>query len=225
MKDALAGVGAVILLVVVRLLGKTCRYEIHGEDKLPDAPNAHNGGFIMAFWHQNLLPTILAESGRRSFCTMISRSRDGDIISYVVERFGHLPARGSTAKKGRDKGGKEAHDELIERVQSGYPGAVTVDGPTGPKYKVKAGVVSIAEHAGVPVVPYLAIADKYWELPSWDRLRIPKPFSRVRVYYGEPVNIPQGAPRAEYARRRRAIKESLDAQELHFNPSKRGTAG
>lgn len=218
MKRLGVALGSVLALALIRLLHASCRYRIHGEAHLPAVNDGRRGGFIMAFWHQNLVATILGESGRRNFCTMISRSRDGDIISYVVEHLGHRPARGSTAKRGRDKGGMEAHDALIADIRAGYPGAVTVDGPTGPLYKVKAGVVSVAEHAGVPVVPYFAVATRYWALPSWDRLRIPWPFSTIHVYYGEPVAILPNQPRAEYVQARRRIKDALDALERQHNP-------
>lgn len=209
---------AVLLLGLIRLLKASCRYQIHGEENLPPPPDARNGGFVMAFWHQNLVGAILGESGRRNFTTMISRSRDGDLISYVVEKLGHRPARGSSAKGARDKGGKKAHDELVELLIEGYPGGVTVDGPTGPLYKVKSGVVTMAQSAQVPVIPYYAIATRYWSLPSWDRIRLPKPFSTVHIYYGEPIPVPSELSAEDLVRFRERIKQVLDQFEQRHNP-------
>lgn len=206
-------VGAVFLLGVIRLLKASCRFQIHGEENLPKPPDARNGGFVMAFWHQNLVAAILGESGRRNFTTMVSRSRDGELISYVVEKLGHRPARGSSAKGNRDKGGRKARDELIELLKEGYPGGVTVDGPTGPIYQVKPGVITMAQRAQVPVTPYFAIASRYWSLPSWDRIRIPKPFSTVHIYYGAPIAVSAELDAAGFATIEAQIKQELDGFE------------
>lgn len=212
---------SVFMLALIRLLKASCRYQIHGEENLPPPPDARNGGFVMAFWHQNLVAAILGESGRRNFTTMVSRSRDGDLISYVLIKLNHQPARGSSSNGKRDKGGRQARDELVEFLRQNYPGGVTVDGPTGPIYEVKPGVVSMAQLAQVPVIPYYAIATRYWSLPSWDRLRLPMPFSTIHVYYGKPIDVPATAEKAEVQGFQEQIKVVLDEFEQQYNPKMR----
>jgi lysophospholipid acyltransferase (LPLAT)-like uncharacterized protein len=38
----------------------------------------------------------------------------------------------------------------------------------------------------VPIIPLHITAPKRWELRSWDRFQIPKPFSRITVTLGPP---------------------------------------
>ena len=205
-----------LLLQLMRLLRASCRYRIHGEAGLPPRTDGLRGGFVMALWHQNLLAALLAETGRRSFSTMISRSRDGDAIAHVVVKLGHHPARGSSRRGQRDKGGREARDEMVEKLRARYPGAVTVDGPQGPAYEVKFGVIDMAVKAGVPIVPYFVIASRYWSLRSWDRLRLPKPFARIDVYYAEPIPVPAATAREDYPALQARIKTALDALEARY---------
>lgn len=169
----------------IRLLALSYRFRVVGAG--PRGGGEH-GGYVLAIWHQNLFAGILAQTGRRH-TVMISRSRDGDAVAYLCERLGHHVVRGSSSKGSRDKGGKLAKDEMIEVLRSGMPGAVTVDGPSGPIHEVKPGIVKMARLAGVPIVPYLAIPQSYWRFNSWDAFRLPKPFTRIDVYYGEPIAV------------------------------------
>ncbi len=217
----LVRLASVLLLGLIRLLKASCRYQIHGAENLPTPPDERNGGFVMAFWHQNLVAAILAESGRRNFTTMASRSRDGDVVSYVLVWLGHQPARGSSAKGARDKGGRQARDRIVELLVAGYPGGVTVDGPTGPLYEVKPGVITMAQRAQVPIIPYYVAATRYWSLPSWDRLRIPLPFSTIHVHYGAPIAVPADLAGEEFAGYQARIKSVLDEFEQRENPQQR----
>ena len=171
-------------------------------------------GYVLAIWHQNLFAGILAQSqSERTHCVIVSRSRDGDPVTYLCRRLGHEVVRGSSKRDGRDKGGKLAKDEMIERLLAGLPGAVTVDGPRGPAHEVKPGIIEMARLAGVPVVPYLALPKRYWSFPSWDAFRLPKPFTRIDVCYGAPVHVPMTATFDDFPRYQRAIEDALEALE------------
>lgn len=117
---------------------------------------------------------------------MVSLSRDGDIISGVVERLGNIPVRGSSSKEGR-----RALAAMITALSEGKCAAITPDGPLGPYMKLKSGVVAMAQKAGVPIIPCHYEADRQWQLPSWDRQLVPKPFSTLTVRYGEPIPVPK----------------------------------
>jgi len=145
--------------------------------------------YIFAIWHQNLFAGILAQVGH-PHVVIVSKSKDADPVAYVCRTRGNVVTRGSSrSKDGRDKGGKQAKDEMIEHIKGGLPGAVTVDGPLGPAKKVKSGILYMARDAGVPVVPYLAIPQSYWSFNSWDKFRLPKPFSKIIIYYGNPIPV------------------------------------
>lgn len=203
--------------LLVRALASTYRF------RSAQPPIARGGdaqsGYVLAIWHQNLFSGILAQRSRH--CVIVSRSQDGNPVSYLCGKLGHEVVRGSSRKKdGRDKGGKLAKDEMIECLRAGLPGAVTVDGPSGPPFEVKPGIVEMARLAGIPVVPYLTLPGRYWNFPSWDAFRLPKPFTRIDVCYGAPIHIPANTDFADFPRYQAAIADGLRALELTAKASR-----
>jgi lysophospholipid acyltransferase (LPLAT)-like uncharacterized protein len=202
----------------IRLLALSYRFRVVGP---PPRGGGEHGGYVLAIWHQNLFAGILAQNGRRH-TVMISRSRDGDAVAYLCRRLGHHVVRGSSKKGSRDKGGKLAKDEMIEVLRSGMPGAITVDGPSGPVHEVKPGIVEMARLAGVPIVPYLAIPQRYWRFNSWDAFRLPKPFTRIDIHYGEPIAVCPKTCYAEFPQRQQEIAAALNAVEQAHDRGRRG---
>ncbi len=180
----------------VRLLHATYRITSNGA-KGVTGPQGHDH-CILAIWHQNLFAGILAQTGRRHV-VIVSRSRDGDLVSMLCLRLGHQVARGSSKSKGRDKGGKLAKDDMIALLRTGLPGAVTVDGPRGPAHEVKPGIIEMARQTGIPIVPYLPLPTRYWRFNSWDHFRLPKPFSRIDIHYGAPIFVPENTSFEEFS--------------------------
>ena len=201
-----------LIYAVVRLFGLTYRFR----SQFPAvAADAAIQSYVLAIWHQNLFSGILAQ--QRRHCVIVSRSRDGDPVTFLCRKLGHEVVRGSSrrgGRDGRDKGGKEAKDEMIARLQAGLPGAVTVDGPRGPAHQVKPGIIEMARVAGVPVVPYLTLAQRYWTFRSWDAFRLPKPFTRVEVCYGAPIPIPPDTAFEDFAGYQQRIADVLQALEI-----------
>lgn len=67
---------------------------------------------------------------------------------------------------------------------------ITPDGPRGPAERVKSGVVYLASRTGLPVLPLAAAAGSAHVFDSWDRFRLPYPFARIVMAYGEPLHVP-----------------------------------
>lgn len=191
---------------LIRLLAFTYRFRVVGAP--PSRGPGGEVGYILAIWHQNLFAGILAQSGLRH-TVMVSRSGDGDPVAFLCSRLGHHVVRGSSKKGERDKGGKLAKDEMIEVLKTGMPGAVTVDGPSGPAHEVKPGIIEMARLACVPIIPYLPIPARYWTFGSWDAFRLPKPFTRIDIHYGQPLAIGRETPFGEFASHQRAITDAL----------------
>lgn len=95
--------------------------------------------------------------------------------------------------------------------------AVTPDGPRGPARVVKPGVLAAARRSRAPILPVAAGANSAWELRSWDRLLIPRPFARVRIAYG-PLLEPGGDHEADAASRELARR--LDAVSTLAQPDR-----
>ena len=122
----------------IRLLALTLRYRLEDPQGLlgrdPDQPR------IWAFWHNRILmmPYLYQRfcPGRRMLM-MVSRSRDGEFITRIMNRFGIDGARGSSSR-----GGSDALREILrelERPQARDIG-ITPDGPRGPRAKVQVGL-------------------------------------------------------------------------------------
>jgi lysophospholipid acyltransferase (LPLAT)-like uncharacterized protein len=56
----------------------------------------------------------------------------------------------------------------------------------------KPGAALAAQHAGVPLVPIRA-TPQAWRLRSWDQFAIPKPGLRVRIAYGDLIQVGPGS--------------------------------
>jgi len=140
---------------------------------------------IVAFWHGRmfLLPFALKEYSDR-VSILISRHRDGELISNIVEKMGFKTIRGST---GVGKGGERAFLRMVDWLEKKGVVAITPDGPRGPVEVVKRGIAKLSMKTGVPIYPLTFSSSRKIHLNSWDRFLIPLPFSRCKVVLGEPV--------------------------------------
>ena len=159
---------------------------------------------IYAMWHCHQL-CIHGVQNRSKLNVMISRSRDGDIIARVVEKWGFKTIRGSKGKQGA----VEATMQMITALKSGENGAMMVDGPHGPARVVKDGVVKIAKMAGVPIIPIFWYSENFTfaKFPSWDSLRMPIFDTNLINLYGEPIYV-KNDDDEETARQK--LQESLE---------------
>ena len=108
-----------------------------------------------------------------------------------------------------NKGGKEALDELKRRAQEGCTIGHIVDGPKGPFGVVKPGLLVIAQHSGMPILPAIVSSEKRWVFNSWDKFIVPKPFSRVIIMFNKETYIPSDIDSDEFERLRLSIQERL----------------
>ncbi len=88
-------------------------------------------------------------------------------------------------------------DLYITELLKGASGGITVDGPKGPRHVCKPGIVLIAEQTGAVIVPGTAVGKSYWEFNSWDKFKIPKPFTTIKVVFGDPISVPKGASQTQ----------------------------
>ena len=115
-------------------------------------------------------------------------------------------SRGSTTFRGA-----KALLQMAKKLKSGADGAVTPDGPQGPRYKVQPGVVHLAGKTGLPIVPVTYGAERKTVLRSWDAFIIPHLFSRAVLIYGAPVEVPlEGSDEALEAKRQELERELKD---------------
>ncbi|MCF7912571.1 MAG: lysophospholipid acyltransferase family protein [Candidatus Cloacimonetes bacterium] len=165
-------------LFVIRMLSVTWRYK-----RLNPLPEERA---VFAFWHRNILPLMyLHRNG--GYVVIISQSSDGDLIAKVCEKLGYLTARGSATR-----GGSAALRSMIVQSRTNSL-AITPDGPKGPPHQIKEGLIFLAKLTGLPIVLISAEVRHEILFNSWDRFRLPLPFSRIDVMYDEPQYIDRNA--------------------------------
>lgn len=209
LKEKLAKWSAVL---VFGLLYLTYRFRWYGLEHENRARTVHPSGRVcISIWHRNSVACLFAHAWRR-LAILVSQSFDGEIIAYVGRIFGIHSARGSSTR-----GGSEAMRELIRLNRDGYDIGITVDGPTGPVYKVKPGILAIAARGGNPILPFAAVARSSWVLhKSWDKFRIPKPFSEILCVYGEPILVEKKLDSVEIEKLAGVVEASLMALEARI---------
>jgi lysophospholipid acyltransferase (LPLAT)-like uncharacterized protein len=183
--------------IFIRLLAWTIRIEFI--DPRGWVLGGTPGPLVFAFWHSRLflMPYVFQRYRKgHEMVAMISRSRDGDVISEIAASFGVGAARGSSSKRGG-----LAMRAMIREVQEGGSDAgVTPDGPRGPRGVVQRGVLILARATGRPVLPLRLEFSAKWQLRSWDRFQIPKPLARCTITVGEPLAVPADATDEDLAR-------------------------
>ena len=136
---------------------------------------------------------------------MLSISFDAEYTARCIQRFGFGVIKGSSTR-----GGTRALVEMIKLMKRGIPSAFTIDGPKGPRYQVKPGPALLAKRTGHPIIPFTIETGGFWTMNSWDRLQIPKPFSKARVFFGEPIFIGPDADDQELEQKTDELQNSLD---------------
>ncbi len=192
-----------IFYALISLIGKTVKFEVEGWENFEKIPS--DGKIpIYAFWHNRIfLATYYFRN--RGIVVITSQSFDGEYIARFIQRFGYGAVRGSSTR-----GGVGALVSLIRLMKEGLPAGFTVDGPKGPRYVAKTGAVLLAKKTGNPVMPFSVETKNHWTVKSWDKLQIPKPFTRARVFIAEPVYVEKDADDAEIENKRRELQTKLD---------------
>ena len=137
----------------------------------------------MALWHGRIFGALYYFR-RRDIVVITSQNFDGEWIAGIIRRFGYGTARGSSSR-----GGARALVQLRRDLAAGRPAGFTLDGPRGPARVAQPGAVFLAGATGYPILPFHFEASRFWEMNSWDRTQVPKPFSRVALAIGAPLHV------------------------------------
>jgi lysophospholipid acyltransferase (LPLAT)-like uncharacterized protein len=165
----------------VRLVAATCRVESAVTQEQ----------VVLAFWHEyNLAAAVAAWGTRRrryhvSFSTQTFR---GEVMTAMLAALGTgsvpLPAEGERSEAAR------LSLELARLGREGASPVVSPDGPFGPYRRAKPGALIAARESGLPVQPWaIAVRPSVRLRGRWDRHVVPLPFSRLRVFEGQPISV------------------------------------
>ena len=162
----------------------SCRFVVVGETAV-DQLSAQNQGHLFAFWHNSQFILPLLRKHQTVHC-LISKSRDGDLMSALIRLFGNKAIRGSSSRDGL-----LAMKQLMRLLRSGSEVGIATDGPRGPAFQVKPGIVQMAKTLNAPIIPVAYDASRKKVFNSWDTSFLPLPFGKISIIYGEPIYVPE----------------------------------
>ncbi|HEY1067494.1 MAG TPA: DUF374 domain-containing protein [Pirellulales bacterium] len=156
----------------------------------PDCPD----NVLVVIWHEYLLGPLWGRQ-HNDITILVSQHRDAKWLSAVGRRWGYDVVEGSS-----NRGGAAAVREIL--ALSNKRLAMTPDGPTGPRRQLAQGPIWLASRQKRPLVCLGVGYDRPFRFNSWDRFALPRPGSRVRLMFGEPLWLPprMNADEAEHAR-------------------------
>lgn len=188
-------------------VGQSSRWQIEGEEHYLLA-RAIGKPIIFAFWHNQLMLMpfcYLAMTRSTKAATLISRSRDGQVVNDMIESFGFKPIRGSSSR-----GGATALLQLSRHLEEGYDLVLTPDGPRGPRYEAQLGVVALASVSGCPIVPVACDTKKRKILKSWDQFRVAFPYNEAALVAGAPIWVNHQADEKHLQEKLLEVQKELD---------------
>lgn len=195
-------------------------YTVEGEDRLEELRAESN--FILAFWHGQMLPVLFYFTRSRfdqsRYYTFISPHRDGEYITRAAAGLGINALRTSL----RDRR-LSALKEAVKIARQGYNLAITPDGPIGPAFCAKEGIIRLSRKLELPVLPVAGLPSRGKYFGSWDHFCLPYPFSTLRIEFGNVLYPWRGDVKTDVARktlesRLRSLSRRV-ATEAMQNPS------
>jgi lysophospholipid acyltransferase (LPLAT)-like uncharacterized protein len=186
--------------LTIKLLCLTWRLRVTGT-----APVFGERPLIFCFWHGRQA-ALFAHPRSRPMAVLSSLSRDGELQARILARLGFTVFRGSSSR-----GGSVGLKGLVDALKGGADAVFAVDGPRGPIYRVKPGAALAAEQSGGHLVPVATRASRFWTFEkAWDRYRLPKPFARVEISFGDPIPVEAGGVETARAALESSLKRLED---------------
>ena len=146
---------------------------------------------IIALWHNRVFSPChvyrYVVKGRLPMSMRTSASKDGALLTTIANDYGMRTVRGSSHRRGA-----AGFRDMVRELDAGCCMCITPDGPKGPLYKCRPGVVRLASLSGYPIIPACIDYSSCWRISkAWDGFVIPKPFSKVTVVVQEPLYVPK----------------------------------
>lgn len=186
-KKLLLALAPRLLYVFLWFVYKTSKHRFH----IPK--ESIQGEFIATFWHGEIpmqgyfYHQILRElhhNDLKNFCygVLISEHSDGEIATKLYEMYGFTAIRGSSTR-----GGAKALIDALNKLKNGWNIGLTPDGPKGPYHSVANGAIAMALKGEKKIIGLRVIPHRFWQLKSWDKMKLPKPFGTIDYYVLPPL--------------------------------------
>lgn len=166
-----------LVFIIYRLISWSWRIQlVEPPEMLENLKNKKP--FILAHFHGDEVALLFLVKKYR-LSTMISTSKDGEMMNIIYHLLGGKTSRGSSTR-----GGVSALKGLIELSKKGSNCNVAVDGPKGPIYEVKPGVFELSRLLKEEIFAGGAYCESAWRFPrSWNQAYFPKPFAKVTIVW------------------------------------------
>jgi lysophospholipid acyltransferase (LPLAT)-like uncharacterized protein len=167
--------------LLIRFLNLSNKTVFHSPKSISEEP------IIFACWHGELLmlPYLYSHYRKTPHAkVLISPHFDGELISRTIKYFGLGTLAGSS-----DKSAARVLIQAIKTIKEGYDIGITPDGPKGPRHEVADGIIVMAQKTQAKIILVEIKPTKFWQLNSWDRFVIPKPFGTINFYATDEIDI------------------------------------
>ncbi len=206
----LYAVATPLLSAIARSLWSTCRVTVVEGAEHVAAIISQERAVVPCYWHRDIFVCLMAirrwiQRGFRAG-VIISPSVDGDVPARIAERWGAEVIRGSAQRTGA-----LAMRDMHGVMRRGVSIVTAADGPAGPAYYFKAGILLTARIGKAPLLPIACAADRAWRFKTWDEFMLPKPFANVAIVIGDPKEIPARATANELEHLRIEMQDTINS--------------
>mgnify|MGYP006284318925 CR=1 FL=1 len=170
-----------LVYILLKLTNWTINLKVVGRENIEDINK--DIPLLYSFWHGYMwIPVYYYRN--RDHIALSSLSRDGEYMTRVLRRLGWQVIRGSSSR-----GGSRSVLKLYKKLLKGANTVLTPDGPTGPIYKVKPGIIYLQEKSEGYIVPLGISVDRKLRVNSWDKFILPLPWTKAVLKIGQPVQF------------------------------------
>lgn len=182
--DLIHNLSVNILFLYLKTAYYTSKWEFIWPEDLDKEKLNQLDGALFALWHNRLAFGMHIFRKIDNVYALASPHTDGRLITDVIRKMKFGVIEGST-----NRNPTGALKEIISKISSGNNVVITPDGPRGPVYKINSSIARIAKKFDKPLIPLSCTANRYYELKSWDKMIIPKFFSKMTVRFGKPIDL------------------------------------
>lgn len=167
-----------VVVFFLKILRFTCKIKYHG--------HFIEDNSILLCWHDEILfsPFCVKENDMhgKTVGLMASPHADGQLIAKIASNF--IPIK--VIKGSSRKNASNALRQSIKTLKTPkHDIAIAPDGPKGPRHSVAQGAVVLSQKLHIPIVTVGIKPHSFWKFSTWDKMKLPKPFSKIDIFIGE----------------------------------------
>ena len=136
---------------------------------------------IVLIWHHQLMGSTFSWKFKPKLRPIATSHRDGQLSTLVQKKFGLDPLL-------RKKDNPTFLIKNISKaVQNGDCIYITPDAPHGPPKKINTSIFKLCQKFNLNIAILSFHTNKYFRINSWDKLKIPLPFSKGIYLWGNEI--------------------------------------